>query len=415
VTAIAFLAATGEPTAVQYPGDACAVRITDLVPGADYTIRLARSLRGAGYAAFLDATADAGGVIDTRTAVPLRGTYTRADADGLFWSMRRGDPRASTPDGFLCTVERDRMQIGRAQLATARTGNGVRAAPLCEGIAGTLYLPAAPGPHPAAICLGGSDGDRESVHDYAAAFAHRGFAALALAYVGAPGLPRALVDIPIEYFERAIGLVQRHPAVASDRIAVVGRSRGGELALLLGARLRAIRAVVAHVASPYRWCGAGGPSSAAWTVRGAAMPYLAPTGEVELARIDGRIVCATTPRFHSALAHPDDDACSAIEATGGPILLLSADDDQVWPSTMLAERAMQRLAQTPGRKLDEWIAYPAAGHGATRLPGEPTTDAATYHPVAEIWLAQGGTPSGNAGAQRDAWRSVLGFLRRHLC
>jgi hypothetical protein len=95
-------------------------------------------------------------------------------------------------------------------------------------------------------------------------------------------------------------------------------------------------------------------------------------------------------------------------------LLLSADDDQVWPSAALAERAMQRLSRTPGRRRDAWISYPAAGHSATLLPGDPTTDAASYHPVAEIWFAQGGTPQANARAQRDSYHQVVGFLRRHL-
>ena len=125
-------------------------------------------------------------------------------------------------------------------------------------------------------------------------------------------------------------------------------------------------------------------------------------------------MCSTAPQFLSALDGDPDRAMSEIEATRGPILLLSADDDQVWPSALLAERAMQRLARHTARRADAWISYPAAGHDATRLPGDPTTDTATYHPVGKIWLQQGGTPEGNARAQRDAWDRVLGFLRRHL-
>ncbi|HEX8259840.1 MAG TPA: hypothetical protein VF558_06050 [Rubrobacteraceae bacterium] len=55
------------------------------------------------------------------------------------------------------------------------------------GLVGTFFRPSTPGPHPAVIVLGGSDGGlREGS---AAVIARQGYATLALAYFGVEGLP----------------------------------------------------------------------------------------------------------------------------------------------------------------------------------------------------------------------------------
>src|SRR5207253_876376 len=99
-----------------------------------------------------------------------------------------------------------------------------------QGLVGTLYLPGTTAARPAIMTLGGSDGGIDAAALSAAALANHGFAALAIAYFGAAGLPSGLVDIPLEYLERAIRFLRSHPAVLSERLGVLGRSRGGELA-----------------------------------------------------------------------------------------------------------------------------------------------------------------------------------------
>jgi len=81
---------------------------------------------------------------------------------------------------------------------------------------------------------------------------------------------------PLEYFAKAIAWMRNHPAVTSDKLAVIGASRGGELALLLGAtfpkfrrrRLRAERIVWPGIATE------GAPGSA-WTLNGEQIPCIA--------------------------------------------------------------------------------------------------------------------------------------------
>jgi dienelactone hydrolase len=114
-----------------------------------------------------------------------------------------------------------------------------------EGLVATLFRPLAPGPHPTVIVLSGSLGGM--LEGSAAVLASQGFAALALAYFGVDPLPSELVEVPLEYFAEAIAWLKTQPAVDPDRIAVMGVSKGGELAVLLGATYpEDVKAVVGY-------------------------------------------------------------------------------------------------------------------------------------------------------------------------
>jgi pimeloyl-ACP methyl ester carboxylesterase len=148
-----------------------------------------------------------------------------------------------------------------------------------EGLVGTLFCPYTPGPHPAVIALGGVGGGlREGGTE---ALASEGFAAMALAYFGVEGLPRELVEIPLEYFEKAIEWLKSQPEVDSKRIAIVGNSKGGELALLLGATYpEDVKAIVGYAPSAVVWQGItfdrevyhAGPRSP-WALGGEPVPF----------------------------------------------------------------------------------------------------------------------------------------------
>jgi len=75
------------------------------------------------------------------------------------------------------------------------------------------------------------------------------------AYFGVPGLPDRLAQIPVETVERAASWLLARDDVGLGRVAVMGQSRGGELALLAGASLDVIGAVVGVVLSGVVWCG----------------------------------------------------------------------------------------------------------------------------------------------------------------
>jgi len=271
------------------------------------------------------------------------------------------------------------------------------------------------------IALGGVGGGlREGG---AEALASEGFAALALAYFGVEGLPRELVEIPLEYFERTIEWLKSQPEVDANRIAVVGNSKGGELALLLGATYPDdVRAIIGYAPSGVVWQGItfdrevyhGGPRSP-WSLRGEPVPFarFASPLPAEMVRmvgfyfgrhpIVGRVFYERALQNETAIAAAE----IAVEKIGGPLLLISGTDDQMWPSTRLSEMAIERLKVHDHPFPYEHLRYEGAGHMITLPNSEPPPSWSSRYEV-------GGTREANEFANADSWTQVLGFLGKHL-
>lgn len=257
-----------------------------------------------------------------------------------------------------------------------------------------------------------------------AILASHGYAALCLGYFNAEGLPSSLVNIPLEYFENAIRWLRAQPWLRDHFLAVWGPSRGGELALLLGATFPDINGVVAWTPSGVIFWPLGIPEPgdaaprAAWTFRGKPLPYLqesnsmadpAPVAE------PGRPV-AYTPFYLSCLRDKRavERATIPVEKTRGPILLVSGTDDQMWPSSALADIAVRRLEAHNYAFPFRHLRYEGAGH-AILVPYGPLTARAAGLPVqgfAGYLCSQGGTPRADAEAGIDAWRNLLAFLEQ---
>jgi uncharacterized protein len=291
-----------------------------------------------------------------------------------------------------------------------------------EDLVGTLFSPDESGRHPVVLVLGGSEGGL--IEGGARALASQGFAALALAYFGVEPLSGELVEVPLEYFAKALDWLKSQPAVDSDRIAVIGDSKGGELALLLGATYpQDLKTVVGYVPSAIVWQGISfdprvfsqGPKSS-WTLEGEPLPFVEfaqPRYSEMLEGADsffGKPV-AFRPFYEGAL--DDEEAVAAasiaVEKIGGPVLLISGTDDQLWPSTRLCEMAIERLKANhfPFRFRYEHLRYEGAGH-LILVPGMGPDPSEIKR------FALGGSTQANEAASADSWPKVLNFLREAL-
>jgi hypothetical protein len=228
---------------------------------------------------------DESGRVDVAQQAPVSGSYDGVAPMGLFWSMARLPGEAlPIPVDSMMRPFRVRLEAKSAEgvAATAEFERrvampGVTRKPIrTAGLVGTLFLPPGDGRFPTVIVVSGGGGAIEEFR--AAVLASHGYAGVALAYFAQPGLPRGLVNIPLEYFEGAIAWVRAQPWFSDRLLAVSGMSRGGELALLLGATFPEIGAVVAWAPSGVVFWGLGlaepGDTRprAAWTFRGKPMP-----------------------------------------------------------------------------------------------------------------------------------------------
>ena len=386
------------------------VALSGLPPGQDVTIRVDGN-RGVWHSSVSLRSDD-------------RGHVDVADPMKLIWSAtgeRPAAPPAMPPGGpgavaqpWTFTAEVNGQAVATHTIQRRAVAEGVRVVPVRErGLVGTAYLPAGAGPHPAMIVLPGSQGGLPGPGAHAGGLASRGYVVLALAYFNAEGLPPLLQNIPLEYFATAVEWLKSQPAVDPARIGLLGTSRGGELALLLGATYpSAFRVVVANVPSNVVWPGISDDSETpAWTLKGEPVVSVPSHFTAADLKLPGR------ERFLKRL---QDKAAAAraeipVERIGGPLLMFSAKDDQVWPSDVFAPRVVDRLKAHGFKHPVEHYSYEDAGHQITR-PFFPTSDVrqVRLHPVTKRPNMMGGTPEGQARANEDSWQKLLAFLDRYL-
>jgi len=363
---------------------ALGIRLTGLAPGQPAMLSAQfTDATGAQWDAEAAFRADGRGVVDVATQAPIAGTYSGVQPMGLIWSASPSagfvSPQsftalsATSPPPVTVVATVGGRLIARAILTRYTVAPGVTATTVrAAGLYGELYRPGGAHSVPGVLLLGGSEGGLNPyLKREAALLADHGYAALALAYFGAPGLLHTLTNIPLEYVGRALGWLGRQPGVRGDRLAVVGHSRGGELALLLGAHDPRLKAVVSYVGSGLVFGSTTGRDNASWTWHGVP---IAPRTVIPVERING------------------------------PVLLLAAADDKVWPSAALSQVAVDRLRHAHHPYADQLVVYLGAGH-FIEPPYLPTSAALPY---------DGGNTRDQAVADADAWSRTLRTLDRRL-
>jgi dienelactone hydrolase len=346
--------------------------------------------------------ADAQGAVDTSLQAPVQGSYDGVSATGLIWSMKPGAKHVSQYQGprglgtqiINLHLMRNGQPVANALMEQLNVAEGVQQIKVEGQLQGVLFLPNTKERRPGVLVVGGSEGGLS--RQKASWLASRGYAAFALAYFRYDGLPPQLERIPLEYFGSALAWMMQRPEISPDRIAVMGTSRGGELALQLGSMFAQVKAVVAYVPSNVR-----GPSCCrdmrvpAWTWHGAALAFANPRsmGGDPVATMQSEI---------------------AVEHTQGPILLISGDNDGIWDSTRMADAVVSRLKQAHFPYSYQNLKYPHAGHRAGRPQIVPTWHGSTMNPTSGRGENLGGKPEGDAQSSLDAIPKVLEFLRAGL-
>lgn len=304
---------------------------------------------------------------------------------GLFWSMRpagskQGDLLIFSPPEKAPLVIEALLQgrvVGRATLMRSRARADVetRLTDITrDGLLGRFTAVPDQASGPAVLLLGGSEGGLGGGL-VSAVLASHGYPTLELAYFRAPGLPQQLVEIPLEYFRTALEWLGRQPGVDPGRIVILGRSRGAEAALLVGATYpESAAGVIAYAPSSVVIRSPNG-RDAPWTLKGKPVPFTAEYG-------------TPTPSNRAAII--------PVEKIRGPVLLVAGVQDLLWPSWSYAEAILERRAKS-GAATVQLTGY-NAGHAITAvMPNLP---------VGSI----GGTRAGDAALRARAWPRVLRLL-----
>ena len=330
---------------------------------------VARETGGRQWAAARTIVADRSGRAELRNGAALLSALTPL----------RGPTTLLVPERVSLQARSGRRVLARTTVTrrTAAPELATRSLTLAkDGLVGR-YAAISGAAGPAVLELGGSEGGTP-FGGTAELLASRGFPTLALAYFREPGLPQELAKVPLEYFESALRWLGRQPGVDPARIVVLGTSRGGEAALLVGSAFPALVAgVVSYVGSSVVNPSPNLPT-AAWTLGGKPMP--------------------TIVRDEFGNTRPRDPAAEiAVERIDGPVLLVSGVSDELWPSAAYAIAIVDRrkAAGLATTSLTGLYAGHSVGIGLPNIAARP----------------RGGTREADAALRARAWRHVLRLLR----
>ncbi len=401
--------------------DVVEVRVDGLPPCVDVELYFTMKQGGHSYGRF---RSDFDGTVSTARDAPLEGTWAVADPDGPLWSM--ADDDGGSPDIDVVADVNQSLLLPASWKRRLRSSNtDVLPVRGYKGVWGDLYLPPGRGPFPGIVAFGGSEGGSAGGGQLARTFVDEGYLVLAISYFDSqnPQLPASLESIPVKYFQAALEVLKEHPDLRAGRIGLIGSSRGGEAALLVASHSPDVKAVVALVPSGLSWPAWSVWTTPSWRIGDAGVPFVpwGNTQAVTYVNDAGQSVISEVNQFRDSLRlAPLAEVTAAeieVENIDGPVMLLAAQDDHVWPSCDLAAFAWHRLRDAGHDTRypeDEYVCFDNAGHSLSPANvGLPAGNAnvADFNGVLQDF---GGSPQGTGQGNRQAWLKSVQFFERAL-
>ena len=192
-------------------------------------------------------------------------------------------------------------------------------------------------------------------------FLDQGYALLALGYFGTPNSPEKLDRISLDGVHAAILKAAQDPRVDGRCIAIVGGSRGAELALLLASHYPDIKGVVAIVPGSAVFPAlTDAMTTGGFSLRDKPLPFVPMTWGATPDLLVGNLRGAFESIMQDEAAM--QRAAIAVEKINGPVQFVSASRDEAWPSKEMSDAMMQRLKAKGFRHHAEHLVV-QGGHG----------------------------------------------------
>ncbi|XP_072418924.1 peroxisomal succinyl-coenzyme A thioesterase-like isoform X2 [Chiloscyllium punctatum] len=361
------------------------LKITYLMPNRQVTLQSKLLSEDADWwEAYAHYVSDSEGIVRVSRDKSFGGTYKGQEPMGLIWSMklapgsrpgmrlRKKDVTVpylitiSVYDGWISRNFDKRAVLASVVLERFYMAPGVTRIELNEEpVIGTMFFPPGPGPFPAILDMWGGGGGL--VEYRAALLASRGFATLALAYLGHKNVPQSLqtFDPNLFYFKP--------------------------------------KCLVCISGSHYKGLLEG-------------QPIILPDFHKDENKIkiteDGSVIWRNIP-----LPFPDDPKRMVqVDKIKCPMMLIFGEDDQNWPAPESAVEIQKVLKAAGKEHLLTTLAYPQTGH-LIEPPYSPHFRKSKFKvpssdkAVTVLW---GGEAKPHSDAQEDSWKKILVFLEEHL-
>ena len=201
-------------------------------------------------------------------------------------------------------------------------------------------------PRPLLVGLGGSEGGNAWTRGMWKAqrerFLDQGYAMLAVGYFGTPNSPEHLDRISLDGIHDAILNAAKDPRVDARCIALIGGSRGGELALLLASHYPDISAVVAMVPGSAVFPAINDAlTTPGFSLHDKPLPFV----PVPWSATPNLLVHDLRGAFDKMVSNTAamEAAAIPVERINGPVYFVSASQDEFWPSREMSDAMMARL------------------------------------------------------------------------
>ncbi|MCL1123260.1 acyl-CoA thioester hydrolase/BAAT C-terminal domain-containing protein [Shewanella surugensis] len=174
------------------------------------------------------------------------------------------------------------------------------------------------------------------------AITNQGYALLTLDYFGKDGTPKLLDRIDLAGVHEAIIDAANHPQINQNCIAIIGVSKGAELALSLGSHYSDIKAVAGIVPSNVVFAGLTNTmATSSFSINGQQIPFVPVSAHSVLTYFTHDLKSSIEIMLEDEEAV--ENAAIRVENINGPVLFISAINDMHWPSTEMSEKMMERL------------------------------------------------------------------------
>ncbi|NP_001188466.1 acyl-CoA thioesterase 18 [Danio rerio] len=395
--------------------------ITNLLPNQEVTLHsLHQSEDKDFWEAFGHYISDEHGTVTVAKDESLGGTYEGTEQMGLLWSLRPVPGSRSalrlrktnvlTPMVVNISVYNGHLSQGFSKtsvLATTVTERwymapGVQRVNIREnGVRGTLFLPPGPGPYPGVLDLWGGGGGL--VEYRSALLASHGFASMALEYLSPDELRTA--DVDVSYFENAYQILQNHPKVQKNKMAMLGLSFGSAITFSMAAYSTIIKP---------QCCVCISGSHVVPVDKSLFEVFEEIKKNMDKVHVneDNHVI-----QRGMILPIPSDPAQKIdVGRIKCPVMLVNGGDDQNWASVESAQDMEMMMEKAGNRHLLTVLTYPDAGHliEPPYTPHFRATNFILQEMKEKIVMLWGGQTKPHAYAQEDSWEKILAFFHQHL-
>ena len=220
---------------------------------------------------------------------------------------------------------------------------------------------------PLVVFFGGSEGGNSMAktqnEDEKKVYIDNGYALLAIGYFGMPGIPSQLDRISLDGIHQEIMRTVKRSNIDENCIVVAGGSKGAELALTLASKFPTIKGAVSLAGSHVVFAGTSPFTD------GNASSFMHHDEQVNFVPFTKNILPKLiTSDFRGAYEILLEDkqvvknAVIEVEKINGPILLISGEKDQIWPSQEMSDEVIARLTQTRFKHAYKHIKVASGNH-----------------------------------------------------